>query len=239
MALLTPRLSYSSIPNEYADHGYELSDRPHYTTHNLLSDEPRKLLPAIPWEPLSSASSKKVLASASFSRKSYGRIGVDDEQKKRSTRIWDPSRAGWRTWIQVATISVGFIFVVNIIITVAFAVRFGVLSGVATLMVGECGKVSSVDSWLHVLINILSSSLLAASNYVMQVLNAPSRAQLDRAHAQGKYLHIGIPSFRNVMHVGWRQGVLWFLLAISTAPLHLLYVLTLELPFYKFSSRDL
>lgn len=39
---------------------------------------------------------------------------------------------------------------------------------------------------MHIIINILSTALLAASNYVMQCLSAPTRPDVNEAHTQRK-----------------------------------------------------
>ncbi|KAF3009632.1 hypothetical protein E8E13_007344 [Curvularia kusanoi] len=76
---------------------------------------------------------------------------------------------------------------------------------------------------LHIVINVLSTLLLSASNYTMQVLTAPTYDECIRAHRQGKWLDIGILSMRNIKSLTLRRRVLWFALCISSLPLHLLY----------------
>ena len=77
--------------------------------------------------------------------------------------------------------------------------------------------------WLHLAINVLSTLLLGASNYCMQCLTSPTREEVDRAHSRHIWLDIGIPSVRNLRRVSWYKIILWWLLAISGIPLHLLY----------------
>ncbi|KAK2765090.1 hypothetical protein FQN54_008789 [Arachnomyces sp. PD_36] len=43
---------------------------------------------------------------------------------------------------------------------------------------------------LHLVINVLSTVILAATNYCMQCLGAPARADIDKAHAQRRWLEI-------------------------------------------------
>jgi len=57
----------------------------------------------------------------------------------------------------------------------------------------------------------------------MQLLSAPTRKNVDRAHSQGIWLDIGIPSLRNLRFSSWLKRSLWFLLALSSIPLHLVY----------------
>ncbi|KAJ5155144.1 hypothetical protein N7492_007947 [Penicillium capsulatum] len=74
---------------------------------------------------------------------------------------------------------------------------------------GKCTVANRWSTGLHVIINILSTWLLAASNYVMQCLNAPSRADLDRAHAQGRWLYVGTWGFKNFQAMDWKRKTLW------------------------------
>jgi hypothetical protein len=51
---------------------------------------------------------------------------------------------------------------------------------------GDCGEMKTIDTWSHFGINVLSTLILGASNYAMQVLVAPTRDDIDRAHPQGR-----------------------------------------------------
>lgn len=86
---------------------------------------------------------------------------------------------------------------------------------------GDCKKTKQINTLVHLLINILSSLLLTGSNFSMQVLTAPTRSQVDQAHAQKQWLDIGIPSFRNLKSMGKKRLVLWSLILMTSAPLHL------------------
>jgi hypothetical protein len=78
----------------------------------------------------------------------------------------------------------------------------------------------------HVFISALSTLLLSASNYTMQILIAPTRSEVDRAHRgefKGRtWLDIGVLSTTNLAHVGTVRHVLWIVMAISSIPVHLL-----------------
>jgi hypothetical protein len=87
---------------------------------------------------------------------------------------------------------------------------------------GDCDHIKRVNTGIHLLINVFSTILLGGSNYCMQCLSAPTRKEIDRAHAAGTWLNIGIPSFRNLRYIRRRRVVLWFLLGLSSLPLHLL-----------------
>jgi hypothetical protein len=58
----------------------------------------------------------------------------------------------------------------------------------------------------------------------MQVISSPTRQEVDSAHRRSKWLDIGIPSLRNLFWIKKIQVFLWAILAVSSIPLHLLYV---------------
>jgi hypothetical protein len=55
-----------------------------------------------------------------------------------------------------------------------------------------------MNIYLHLLINFLGTLILGAINYAMQCLFALTRAEVNAAHAKGKWLDIGVLSARNL-----------------------------------------
>ena len=105
---------------------------------------------------------------------------------------------------------------------VAFNKPEGNRHGIGVLYTGGCKNVERSATLLAIPINIISTILVATSNYVMQCLSAPTRKDIDRAHAAGSYLNIGISSVHNLIHnVSWKSA-LWLVLVITTIPIHLL-----------------
>lgn len=97
-------------------------------------------------------------------------------------------------------------------------------SGSAILLEGSNKQIHAWSIALHLIINGFGSVVLGGSNYTMQCLAAPSRAEVDRAHNQGKALSIGTQSMRNVFgRISRKRSTAWWLLAISSVPIHLLY----------------
>ena len=109
----------------------------------------------------------------------------------------------------------------NTILTIWASHRFPIASGLGTLISGDCTRSKSWALWLHMAINVLSTILLGASNYTMQCLMAPTREEVNRAHAENSWLTIGIPGIRNFQAIRRRRLVLFTLLALSSVPLHL------------------
>jgi hypothetical protein len=127
--------------------------------------------------------------------------------------------------LRLAFVLVGSVFTVNIIFTLV-AILFSKSNGhpLGTLISGDCHAVKSAETWLHLLINILSTLILLGSSVFMQLLGSPTRSDIDRAHAQHRQLDIGVTSFRNLFGISKLRVVLWAILALSALPVHLLYV---------------
>ena len=130
---------------------------------------------------------------------------------------------GWRFGSLVACCGVGICLMCTILFLGLAIAYTPVSNGVGTLYEGDCQKVRTLNTWLHVLLNGCATVLIGASNYNMQCLVAPSRDEIDVAHSKGIWLDIGVPSFRNLRHISRRRLALWLILALSTVPLHLLW----------------
>ncbi|ETN42231.1 uncharacterized protein HMPREF1541_04172 [Cyphellophora europaea CBS 101466] len=135
---------------------------------------------------------------------------------------WAVRFEGWRTGASTAAT----------LALLSLLINFGVVMWLGTkqpggalveVYHGSCGTVAKVDVWVHLAINVLSTLLLGGSNYCMQCLCAPTRAEIDRAHAKGKYLDIGVPSIRNLWAIPRSKALLWWALGLSSIPLHLMY----------------
>ncbi|KIW14026.1 hypothetical protein PV08_06807 [Exophiala spinifera] len=129
---------------------------------------------------------------------------------------------GWRTGALLAALFAGISLVINFVILIWLATHKGG-SGLVELFSGNCSKVETMDMWVHFAINALSTLLLGGSNYCMQCLCAPTRKDIDTAHSKGKWLDIGVPSIRNLFKVPVHKSALWWVLGLSSVPLHLLY----------------
>ena len=108
----------------------------------------------------------------------------------------------------------------NIILAIVAATQWQPTGGIATVFSGDCTLVSRSTTAIHLIINLLSSLLLGSSNYCMQRLMAPTRTEIDKAHAQGKWLDVGIPSVKNLTSISKSRLIPWILLALSSIPLH-------------------
>lgn len=142
-----------------------------------------------------------------------------------SWRMW-LSRRSRALMLQIGII--GVILMTNLGVTIFAVTSYGSRNGVGLIYNGDCSTVKKLDQWLHLLINLLGTGMLSASNYCMQLQAAPTRADVDRAHRDGKWLDIGIPSPRNLKYLSSWRRVSWTLLALTSIPIHLMWVILLS-----------
>ncbi|KAK4211282.1 hypothetical protein QBC37DRAFT_402664 [Rhypophila decipiens] len=122
-------------------------------------------------------------------------------------KIKEDGATGWRKWrsrrSRALLLQLGLIFLIliaNVALTGVAVKWYGSENGVGLIYQGDCDTVETWNRWIHLLINLLSTGMLGASNYCMQLQAAPTRAKVDEAHRAGKSLDIGVPSLRNFGH---------------------------------------
>ena len=130
---------------------------------------------------------------------------------------------GYKSGIKWCLASVLLVFIVNLLFLIIGLRRSRTPDGTGTLQKGQCSAIKRTDLWIHLFINVLGTAIMGASNYSMQCLSAPTRDDIDRAHASQTWLDIGIHSFRNVGKVCCLRRALWLALGASSVPLQLLY----------------
>ncbi|KAK4909791.1 hypothetical protein LTR49_021460 [Elasticomyces elasticus] len=140
-----------------------------------------------------------------------------------SNRLKRRKLQGWKFGVTCSAWTAFSVLILNLILTIIAAAKFGSIEGVGTALEGSCDSVNSWTTWLHILINALSSILLSASNYTMQCLCSPTRKEIDEAHAKGDWMDIGVASVRNIWRIRWSRRIVWWCLALSSVPIHLLY----------------
>ncbi|KAM0811734.1 hypothetical protein AB5N19_12090 [Seiridium cardinale] len=137
---------------------------------------------------------------------------------------------GWRTGIAFCIVLSTGVLALNVVLaTISHFNETRSLSGLpvkdglSTLYQGDCGTTKRISLITHLVINILSTILLGASNYCMQILASPTRDEIDAAHSRQRWLRVGVPNFQNLTQVDWKRAVLCVLLGLSSLPLHLLW----------------
>ncbi|KAK5787676.1 hypothetical protein VI817_010173 [Penicillium citrinum] len=135
----------------------------------------------------------------------------------------------WIDGVYMCAKAASIVFLLNLIfigVSAGLASRFPENSGFGSSAViyrGVCGVTKRWDTALHLIINVLSTCILAASNYCMQTLVAPTREEVDAHHAMWKWLDIGSASVKNLFAIERYRLVLWLILMITATPFHLMY----------------
>ncbi|KAL2356828.1 hypothetical protein BJ546DRAFT_965617 [Cryomyces antarcticus] len=145
---------------------------------------------------------------------------VDPDHPRAKT--WRTRWSNRTTALGVHQATSGTILILNVAWTAWTISRFGTKDSFGTIYQGDCKFAKSLDLWLHLLINVLSTILLASSNFCMQLLVAPTREEVQVAHKQKKWLDIGVPSIRNLTGIARSRVIAWNILGLSSALLHLL-----------------
>ena len=151
------------------------------------------------------------------------RLAIRDPLPKAQTpRLRKSCRSG----LFYGGVFTGIVFLLNLCVTIWMARSSGAQSDSGkALFTGSCNTTRTADLVVHLFINVMSTVLLGASNSCMQCLSSPTRAEVDRAHGNStrpKDLDIGVHSLRNLWSIDRRRVLVWFLLALSSVPLHLL-----------------
>ena len=138
-------------------------------------------------------------------------------------RSWHQKyRYGWRAGALLSCTIASTVLLINTTVLIWTVSNFNMVDGIGTLYGGGCRKVKSLNTWLQLLINVLCTLLLGASNYCMQCLTSPTRREVDEAHAKKRLLRIGVPSIRNLKVISRGRVFLWLSLGLSALPLHFL-----------------
>ncbi|KAL4907877.1 hypothetical protein BDW74DRAFT_189275 [Aspergillus multicolor] len=148
----------------------------------------------------------------------------DDTATRRRDRccggIW--GAGGWKTTLYLGSITSFTVLILNLVMVCWANFRHSD-EGHSILYSGDCDKAKEIGTGVHVLVNALSTLLLSASNFTMQCLSAPTRRDVDNAHAGDKWLDIGVPSVRNLWRIPRLRLVFWLCLALTSVPIHMFY----------------
>ncbi|KAI1111268.1 hypothetical protein F5Y14DRAFT_464695 [Nemania sp. NC0429] len=134
------------------------------------------------------------------------------------------SKNGWR---RTAIINTALAATCGFALLICFAISISQpgasILHPSTIFAGNCTTSARLNLFLHFLINVISTAILASSNFFMQILNAPSRREIDNAHSWLRSLDIGIPSIRNLTHVSKLKFASWLIFITTSLPIHLLF----------------
>ena len=137
-----------------------------------------------------------------------------------------------RQWVKGVTICAWVAFAVLLLNVLLTAVATGLAyqkNSVhdfvsASLYEGKCSVAKNSATILHLLINVLSTVMLGASNYCMQCLAAPTRTDVDKAHQRNSWVRIGVPNILDLLIYGrGKRRLLGSILLLTSLPFHLMY----------------
>ena len=114
------------------------------------------------------------------------------------------------------------VLLINILIFLWTLSSYQFENGTCTLFQGNCNKAKRLNTSFQLIINVLSTLLLSASNYCMQCLGAPTRQEVDNAHAKKVALEIGAPAPMNLKWISPYRAALWIILGLTALPIHFL-----------------
>lgn len=130
---------------------------------------------------------------------------------------------GWRFGAVLAALMSSCALTINVAVAILAWVwtrHRGHKSNIEPVYTGKCSTVDNLGLVVHLVINIVSTLLLGANNYCMQIVCAPTRKEIDRAHKKGSWLDIGVQSFSNLKRAKKIKRFTWLMLGLSSVPLH-------------------
>jgi len=136
--------------------------------------------------------------------------------------VYDNFISGWRAGLVRSFLLSLIALLANIAIYTWLFRTYDAGAGTATLKSGPCSMIRNANTGIHAALNIISTLILGASTYAMQGITAPTRDEVDVAHAKGQWVEIGAPSLRSLLHVRRRNAWIWMILAVTSMPFHLL-----------------
>lgn len=142
---------------------------------------------------------------------------------------------GWRMGVLCGSCISAVILCFNIGVVIYAAVKGkGFQNGFAAPFSINSSNLAQLNIGIHLVINILSTLLLSASNYTMQVLSSPTRKEIDSVHQKGQWFDIGVLSVRNLKRIAPKRQLLCAVMILTSVPLHLLSVLQTHFMKYCF-----
>jgi hypothetical protein len=112
---------------------------------------------------------------------------------------------GWRGGVILNCIIAGLIVLATVIsFVVAIATE---RNGESRIFLGTCASTQMLSFGLHAAMSLVCMSILVAANYGFQILTSPTRVEVDMAHDAGRWLDIGLPSFRNMRSIARTRAI--------------------------------
>ena len=155
-----------------------------------------------------------------------GSVNENTTQEFQAVSIWRAWKSrlptGCYAGVRLSCLIAFIVFFLNSIIMIWALCTYKLSNGSGVLYRGGCNDAKRLSAVVQFGINILSTLLLGASNYCMQCLGAPTREEVDAAHAKNQSLCIGVPSFKNLRKISRPRAAAWILLGLTAFPIHFL-----------------
>jgi hypothetical protein len=167
----------------------------------------------------------------------------DDEPKynvfKQPRAWWNQNYLSWRFYVTIyAALAMVVVLVLLIALVLGISLHGIDHQGRITLYEGSCAKAKKSSFFAHAFISGMGTYMLSASAYVMvgyddsfkelelimiqYCLTPPSREEIDREHARGRWLDIGAMSIRNLLRISKKRTMFFLLLGLSSPILQFL-----------------
>lgn len=145
------------------------------------------------------------------------KVNADDTETTKPKRIW-------ASGVRLAAYANALILLINVALTIAGACYGNKYNRVLFSMYeGNCKHTKRVATGLHILINILSTTLVATSSYCCQLLMAPTREDVDHAHAHRIWLPIGTFDIKRLSLLPRGRKLNWYMLLCTSIAIQLMY----------------
>lgn len=141
-------------------------------------------------------------------------------------RQWLPTPLTGQGWRKAAATNTIIVFLAAVLLVILLAVSWAKSAGLhgnVFVYQGDCGRSRVIDIMLHLIINIVSSLVLASSNFFVQILSSPTRDEVDKAHASKRALQIGNTSIMTFFRLSMFKKVFLVLFLLSSLPFHLFF----------------
>jgi len=129
-------------------------------------------------------------------------------------------QSSWKLSAFINTIAVACFSIILLGVLIYGFSRGKGINSAFFLYQGDCATSTTINFIAHLIINTLGTLILASSNFFMQIVSAPSREELNRAHSLSQWVDIGVPSIRNVPYLSRLKRWSWLALALSSVPIH-------------------
>ena len=130
---------------------------------------------------------------------------------------------GWRMGVTCSLLLAICVLLFDVFAMVWIVSQHEIVNGSGSIFRGGCDQAKAMNTQVQIGINVLSTLLLSASNYCMQCLGAPTREEVDEAHARKNALFIGVPAAKNLKSINRSRAFVWIMLGLSALPVHFLW----------------